>query len=69
MSTSDRWRSAAWRAVRTFLQAFLATVIAGPLQLVNVGTLRAAALAGLAAVLALLMRWLDGTEFPTPPPG
>ncbi len=69
MASSDRWRSGAWRALRTFLQAFLASVLAGPLQLANIGTLRAAGLAGVAAVLALVMRWLDGTDFPTPPAG
>lgn len=62
-------RSAAARAARTFLQAFLAVVTAGPLLDLGVSTLKAAAVAGVAAVLALVQRWLDDTSVPTLPPG
>lgn len=69
MSTHDRWVSGAWRALRTFLQAFLATILAGPLRLIDASALRSAAIAGIAALLALIMRWLDDTEFRSLPPG
>ena len=62
-------QSAILRALRTFLQAFLAVVTAGPLLDLDVPTLKAAAVAGVAAVLALVQRWLDTTEVPTIPAG
>ncbi len=65
----DLLRSAALRAARTFLQAFLAVVTAAPLLDVDVPTVKAGAMAGLAAVLALAQRWLDTTDVPTIPPG
>lgn len=65
--TKKRVRSAAYRALRTFLQSFLAIVTAGPLLDVDVSTLKVAALSGVAAVLALLQRWLDSTGVPTIP--
>lgn len=62
-------RSAFLRAARTFLQSFLAVVTAGPLLDLDVPTVKAGAVAGLAAVLALAQRWLDTTEVPTIPAG
>lgn len=62
-------KSAVLRAARTFAQAFLAMVTAGPLLELDVSTLKAAAVAGLAAVLALVQRWLDTTHVPTIPAG
>lgn len=62
-------QSAILRALRTFTQSFLAVVTAGPLLDLDVPTLKAAAVAGVAAVLALVQRWLDTTEVPTIPPG
>ncbi len=62
-------QSACLRALRTFLQSFLAVVTAGPLLDLNVPTFKAAGAAGLAAVLALAMRWLDTTPLPTIPAG
>lgn len=62
-------QSALLRALRTFLQSFLAVVTAGPLLDLNVPTVKAAGAAGLAAVLALVMRWLDMTPVPTIPAG
>lgn len=47
-------RDTAERVVATFLQAFLAALLAGPLDLVSVGTLRAAALGGIAAALSVI---------------
>lgn len=62
-------QSAVLRALRTFIQSFLAVVTAGPLLDLDVPTLKAAAVAGVAAVLALVQRWLDTTEVPTIPAG
>ena len=57
------------RAARTFLQAFLAVLTAAPVLDVSVPTLKAAAMAGVASVLALAQRFLDDTSVPTIPPG
>lgn len=65
----DVLRSGLLRAARTFLQSFLAVVSSAPLLDLNVPTLKAAAAAGVAAVLALVMRWLDTTDVPTIPAG
>lgn len=62
-------QSAILRALRTFTQAFLAVVTAAPLLDVDVPTVKAGAMAGVAAVLALVQRWLDTTEVPTIPAG
>ena len=67
--TKSLIRSALLRAARTFLQSFLAIVTATPLLDMDVPTVKAAAAAGLAAVLALVQRWLDSTPVPTIPPG
>lgn len=68
-SLSPIVRSGLLRALRTFLQSFLAVVTAGPLLDLDVPTFKAAGAAGLAAVLALVMRWLDTTPVPTIPAG
>lgn len=62
-------QSAILRALRTFLQSFLAVVTAAPLLDLSIPTVKAGAVAGMAAVLALVQRWLDTTEVPTIPPG
>jgi hypothetical protein len=62
-------QSAVLRATRTFLQAFLAVVTGAPLLDLNVPTVKAGAMAGLAAVLALVQRWLDTTDVPSIPAG
>lgn len=62
-------RSGFLRAGRTALQAFLGVFYGLPLVDVNVATWKAAFAAALAAVLALVMRWLDETPVPTIPPG
>lgn len=62
-------RSGLLRAARTFLQSFLAVVSAAPLMDLDVPTFKAAGAAGIAAVLALVMRWLDATDVPTIPAG
>lgn len=67
--TKARVQSALWRAARTFLQTAIAVLIASGTGFVDVSTLKAAALAGGAAVLALIQRALDTTDLPTLPPG
>lgn len=62
-------RSGAYRALRTFLQAAIAQVTLAPLINVDLPTLKVAAFAGGAAVLALVQRWLDDTPLPNLPPG
>ena len=62
-------RSGGLKAVRTYLQAFLGTFYGLPLFDVNVATWKAAAAAGIAALIALVMRWLDETPIPTIPAG
>src|SRR5262245_52309536 len=61
--------SAGLRAARTFTQAFLAVLTAGPVLNLNVGVLKAGATAGFAAVLTLAQRLLDDTRIPTIPVG
>lgn len=62
-------RSATLRATRTFAQAFIAVLTAGPVLHLNVGVVKAGATAGFAATLALVQRWLDSTSIPTIPAG
>lgn len=62
-------RSALLRATRTFLQSFLAIVTAAPVLELDISTVKAAAAAGLAAVLALAQRALDDSSIPTIPAG
>ena len=62
-------RSAGLRATRTFSQAFLAVLTAGPVLHLNAGVFKAGATAGLAAVLTLAQRILDDTAVPTIPAG
>ena len=62
-------RSALYRASRTFLQAGLAIITAAPLLNLDVSTLKAAAVAGIAAVLSLVQRALDESPLPTIPAG
>lgn len=68
-SLEDTLRSAAVRAVRTFLQAFLAVLTAGPVLNLGIPTYKAGLTAGLAAVLALAQRLLDDTAIPSLPKG
>jgi Putative lactococcus lactis phage r1t holin len=60
-------RSVLIRAARTFMQTFLAVMIAGPMLDLSVRTLRAAGLAGVTAVLSMLHRMLDETPVPSLP--
>ena len=62
-------RSAGLRSARTFTQSFLAVLTAGPVLNLNVNVFKAAATAGLAAVLTLAQRMLDETDIPTIPAG
>jgi hypothetical protein len=66
---SDKIQSALMRAARTFTQSFLAVLTAGPVLNLNIPTVKAGGAAGLAAVLALVQRWLDDTPVPTIPIG
>jgi hypothetical protein len=72
-----RITSALLRATRTFIQAFLATFtlsVVAPGGVIDVSTVEkvgaSAVVAGLAAVFALVQRWLDTVDaIPTIPPG
>ncbi len=68
-SLAETARSAGLRAARTFLQAFLAVITAGPVLHLGIPTYKAGLTAGLAAVLALAQRLLDDTAVPTIPRG
>ncbi len=52
-------KSAAIRAARTFLQAFLAVVTGAPLMNADVSTLKAAGFAGIGAVITLIQNALE----------
>jgi hypothetical protein len=67
--TKARYQSAAFRALRTFTQAFIASLTLAGIGLYSLAAYKSAALAGLAAVFALVQRWLDATDVPTIPPG
>lgn len=55
------------RGARTFLQAFLAVVTGAPLLDLNVSTLKAAAVAGLGALIALVQNALEqASDAPVP---
>jgi hypothetical protein len=62
-------KNALIRAGRTYAQAFVAVISSGPVLHLNVPTLKAAAAAGMAALLSLAMRALDYSSIPTPPAG
>jgi hypothetical protein len=53
------------RAARTFLQAFLAVLLAAPALDLSGPVLKAAAVAGLASVLSMINRLLDETAVPS----
>lgn len=56
------------RALRTFVQAFVAGVLAaGPLSLTHLGTAKVAIVAAIAAGVAAVMRLLDPAPIPTLP--
>lgn len=67
--TKARVQSALYRALRTFLQAFLASLTVSAVGLYSAAAWQSAVGAGVAAVLALVQRWLDTTNVPTLPPG
>jgi hypothetical protein len=68
-SPRETLRSAGVRALRTFFQAFLAVITAGPVLSLGIPTYKAGLTAGVAAVLALANRLLDPTPIPTIPKG
>jgi hypothetical protein len=53
------------RAARTFLQTFLAILLASPVLNLSGSGLKAAAVAGLASVLSMVNRLLDETSIPS----
>jgi hypothetical protein len=53
------------RAARTFLQTFLAILLAAPVLNLSGSGLKAAAVAGLASVLSMVNRLLDETSIPS----
>jgi hypothetical protein len=55
------------RAARTFLQTFLAVLLAAPALDLSGPGLKAAAVAGLASVLSMINRLLDETPVPSLP--
>lgn len=65
---SDKIRSAFIRAARTFLQTFLAVLMGAPLLEANISSVKAAAIAGIGAVLSLVQRMLDDTPVGVIPP-
>lgn len=62
-------KSFVYRAARTFLQTFLAVLLGAPLLDLNVSSVKAAAVAGIGAVLSLIQRALDETPIAPIPPG
>jgi hypothetical protein len=60
-------RSIFIRAVRSFLQSFLAVLLAAPALDLSTPVIKAAAVAGLASVLAMAHRLLDETAIPSLP--
>jgi len=62
-------KSGVYRAARTFLQTFLAVITGAPLLDLDVSSVKAAAIAGLGAVLSLVQRMLDETPISPIPPG
>lgn len=64
---ADIIKKALIRGARTFLQAFLAVVTGAPLLDLNVSTLKAAAVAGLGALIALVQNALEqASDAPVP---
>lgn len=62
-------KSFVYRAARTFLQTFLAVITGAPLMSLNISSVKAAAIAGIGAVLSLIQRALDETPLSPIPPG
>lgn len=62
-------KSFVYRAARTFLQTFLAVITGAPLMSLDISSVKAAAIAGIGAVLSLIQRALDETPLAPIPPG
>ncbi|MGH3664819.1 MAG: hypothetical protein ACRDU8_01790 [Egibacteraceae bacterium] len=58
-------KAVALRGARSFLQTFIAVLLASPVLDLSGPTLKAAAVSGFAAVLAMLHRLLDETSVPS----
>ena len=55
------WRDIAVRAIKTFVQAFLATVAVGLATATTVDSLQVLAVAGLAAGISAVQNWIRDT--------
>lgn len=55
------WKDIAVRAVKTFVQAFLAVVVIGLASVNSVDSLKALAVAGVAAGISALQNWVKET--------
>lgn len=65
--TINAIKKAVIRGARTFLQAFLAVVTGAPLLDLNVSTLKAAGVAGIGGVVALIQNALEtASDAPIP---
>jgi hypothetical protein len=67
MARKELVKSTLIRASRTFLQTFLAVLLASPALNLSGPGLKAAAVAGLASVLSMVNRILDETPVPSLP--
>ena len=62
---SELMRSVLIRSARTFIQSFLAVLVAAPVLELSAPTLKAAGVAGVASVLSMFHRLLDDTPVPS----
>lgn len=58
---SINWKDIAIRALKTFVQAFLAVLVAGVATVDNLDALVALLVAGLAAGISALQNWIKST--------
>lgn len=55
------WKDILVRAVKTFVQAFLAVIVAGLLTVDSIEALKALTVAGLAAGISAIQNWIKET--------
>lgn len=58
---SINWKDIGVRALKTFIQAFLAVIVAGLVAVDSVEALKALTVAGLAAGISALQNWIKET--------
>lgn len=56
------WKDLTLKSAKTFLQSFTAVLIAAGAGYLNIATVKAAAVAGLAALLSLVNNWASNAE-------